>query len=85
MTCEIIFDKEAIKFLEKLPKNARERIFNKIIGAKERPELFFEKLSGRDDYKMRIGSYRAIADINRALKRISVTKIGHRRNVCKRI
>ncbi|MCX6800636.1 MAG: type II toxin-antitoxin system RelE/ParE family toxin [Candidatus Diapherotrites archaeon] len=85
MTYEIIFDKEAIKFLEKLLKNVRERIFNKIMGAKERPGLFFEKLSRRDDYKMRIGSYRAIADIDHTLKRISVTKIGHRRNVYKRI
>ncbi|MFA5358128.1 MAG: type II toxin-antitoxin system RelE/ParE family toxin [archaeon] len=83
MTYEIIFDKEAVKFLEKLPQNIRERIFNKIMRAKENPELFFERLSGRDDYKMRIGPYRAIADIMHSPDRICVTKIGHRRNVYK--
>ena len=82
---DIIFDEEAIDFLEKLPAQIKERIFNKIISAKENPLHFFERLEGRTDYKLRIGDYRIIADIEQNDKKIKVTRIGHRKNIYKKI
>ncbi len=82
---EIIFDNEAIDFLNKMPKDSKKRIFNKIISTKENPFHFFERLEGRKDYKLRIGDYRAIADINQANKIIEITLIGHRKNVYKKL
>ena len=76
---EVIFDKEPIKYLNKLEKQLKERIFNKIIETKPNPLHFFEKLENRTDYKLRIGNYRAIADIEN--NKIIITKIGHRKNV----
>ena len=61
---ELVFDEDIIDFLGKLPKELKERIFGKIIEAKENPFHFFERLAGRSDYKLRIGDYRVIADIN---------------------
>ena len=81
MTYEIIFDEEAIDFLNKLPKEIKSRIFSKILCAKENPYHFFERLKGREDYKLRIGDYRIIADIKEDSKRIQITIIGHRKNV----
>ncbi len=78
---ELIFDKKAANQLEKLPKEIRQRIFFKLIQAKEEPFHFFIRLEGREDYKMRVGDYRVIADINLKENRIEVTKIGHRRNI----
>ena len=72
------FDEEAIKFLEKLPFNIRQRIFNKIMSCSDEPFRYFHRLTGRTDYRLRVGDYRAIAEIN---SRIQVTFIGHRRNV----
>lgn len=80
----LIFDERAIDFLAELPKEVRERICRKIESAKENPLRHFERLEGREDYKLRIGDYRVIADINNALKRIEVTLIGHRKNVYKK-
>ncbi len=80
---ELIFDPEAVNFLEKLPKELRQRIFNKIISTKENPFHFFERLTARADYKLRIGDYRVIADINS--KRIEITRVGHRKNIYKQI
>lgn len=80
---EVIFDPEALDFLAKLPKELRERIFSKAISTKENPFHFFERLSGRADYKLRVGDYRVIANINE--KRIEITRIGHRRNIYKRL
>lgn len=82
---DILFDEEAIAFLEKLPAQIKERIFNKIISAKEHPLHFFERLEGRTDYKLRIGDYRAIADIEQNDKKIKVTRIGHRKNIYEKI
>ncbi len=78
---EVVFDPEAIEFLEKSNKDLAKRIWNKIMSTKENPHRFFERLTGRTDYKLRIGDYRAIADIDDKNKKIEITLIGHRKNV----
>ena len=82
---EIVFDPEAIDFLSKAPKSLKERIYNKVASTKENPHRFFERLTGRADYKLRVGDYRVIADINDNIKRIEVTLIDHRGRVYKRL
>ena len=82
---ELLFDEEAIEFLNKLPKDLKERIFNKLITAKENPFHFFERLTGREDYKLRVGDYRIIADIDQGNETIKVTIIGHRKNIYKNL
>jgi mRNA interferase RelE/StbE len=74
------FDEEAIRFLEKLPKEIRKRIYEKIMKASDNPYRHFERLVGRQDYKLRIGDYRAIADIDKSIR---ITYIGHRKDVYK--
>ena len=81
MTYRVIFDPEAIDFLEKAPKEISKRIWDKIISTKENPHHFFERLAGRKDHKLRIGDYRAIADIDDNEKRIEITLIDHRGRV----
>jgi len=81
MSFEVIFDPETIDFLNKLEKQIKERIYNKIISSSENPFHFFEKLAERSEFKLRIGDYRVIADINQSLNRIEIILIGHRKNV----
>ncbi len=82
---EVIFDPEAIDFLEKIEKQLAKRIWDKIMSTKENPHHFFERLAERQDYKLRIGDYRVIADIDDNKKRIEITLIGHRKNIYKNI
>ena len=82
---ELIFDEEAIKFLDKLEKSISKRIFNKIQETKEDPHRYFEKLTNRKEYKLRVGNYRVIADINDSKITIYVILIGHRKNIYKKI
>lgn len=81
----MFFDRKALSFLEGLPKELRERIFRKLAEAKEEPLRFFERLEGRPDFKLRVGDYRVVADINHDLGRIEVTLIDHRKRVYKRL
>ena len=78
---ELIFDPKAIEFLEKSERQLAKRIWDKLMSTKENPHHFFERLSGRSDYKLRIGDYRAIADIDDNKKIIKITFVGHRKNV----
>lgn len=72
------FDEDAIDFLNKLPKEIKERIFNKIVETKTNPFHYFERLAGRNEYKLRVGDYRVIAEIENEIR---VVLIGHRKNV----
>jgi mRNA interferase RelE/StbE len=76
---EILFDPLAIDFLEKQERSIRERIYVKINIAAKRPYHYFEKLAGKREFKLRVGDYRVIADIDKA--NIHIILIGHRKNV----
>lgn len=67
--------------LKKLPNEIQKRVINKLIVAQEDPFCYFIRLKGRQDYKLRIGDYRIIADINQVERTIKITKIGHRKNI----
>ena len=82
---ELIFDDESIEFLNNLPKEVKERIFNKLIFTKENPFHFFERLTERTDYKLRVGDYRIIADLDQGNNTIKITIIGHRKNIYKNL
>ncbi len=81
---EVFFDPEALEFLWKLDKSLAKRIWDEIITTKSEPHHFFERLVGRKDYKLRIGDYRVIVDINDSSKRIEITLIDHRKKIYKK-
>lgn len=83
MTYSLIYDSVALKTLSKLPQHVISRIVTKLKLAQEIPSHFFERLEGRNDYKLRIGDYRAIVDIDHGLQKITVTDVGHRNNIYK--
>jgi len=80
----VIFGEKAIEPLEKIEFKINKRIFNKIMSTKEQPFRYFEKLSYGEGYKLRVGNYRVIADIDEKSKIITVHVIGHRKNIYKK-
>ena len=82
---DVIFDKKSIEFLNSLDHKIKERIFKKIISAKEKPFRYFERLKNRDEYKLRAGDYRIIADIDGSSKIINIRLIMHRKDIYKRL
>ena len=57
----------------------------KIRQTKVDPFSYFDKLTGINAYKLRVGDYRVIADIDKTEIKIIVVKIGHRKNIYKRL
>ena len=56
-------------------------VYNKIISTKENPFHYFIRLEDRTEYKLRVGDYRVIADIDKAEIKILILQIGHRKNI----
>ena len=82
---ELVFDEKVLQYLEKLPRSISRRIFKKLQEIKENPHHFFVKLTNRSEYKLRVGDYRVIADIEDNKLMIYVVHADHRKNVYKRL
>jgi mRNA interferase RelE/StbE len=81
---EIIFSQKAKKQLFKLEKNIQERIITALERIRIRPEAYITKLVGDPGFKLRIGNYRVLMDINNNNLLILVIKVGHRKDIYKR-
>lgn len=78
---EIIFSLKAKKQFFKLEKIVQERIISALERIRIRPEAFIIKLVGDPGYKLRVGDYRIIMDIDKNNLLILIIKIGHRKNI----
>ncbi len=80
---ELIFSGIALKQLEKLPKEIQKRILATLERIRPRPESYLKKLIGVQGYRLRVGDYRVIVDVDGDRLAILVLKIGHRKNIYK--
>ena len=81
MTYQIFFTDKAKKQLEKLEKVNQERIVKSLERIRIRPEAYITKLVGDPGYKLRVGNYRVILEIEKEKLIILVLMIGHRKNI----
>ena len=81
---EIIFSNKAKKQLFKLEKSIQRRIIAALERMRIRPEAYITKLLGDPGYKLRIGDYRVIMDIDNNSLLILVIKVVHRKDIYKR-
>ena len=78
---ELKFDKKAINFLNKLEKKDKRRIWNKLQECKIDPFRYLKHLENIEGYKLRVGEYRIILDVEKTIKILNIVKIGRRKNV----
>lgn len=81
MTYEIIFSDQALRQLKKLEKTVQGRIIAALERIRIRPQAYVTKLVGDPGYKLRVGDYRIIMDIDNNKLTILVLKAGHRKNI----
>lgn len=85
MSYEIIFTDTSRKQFKKLEKDIQERIIKALERIRIRPEAHIKKLIGDPGYRLRVGEYRIILDIEKEKLIILVIKIGHRKNIYKKL
>ncbi|MEW6069038.1 MAG: type II toxin-antitoxin system RelE/ParE family toxin [Candidatus Thermoplasmatota archaeon] len=81
MTYEIIFSDKALKQLKKMERDVQERIIAVLERIRIRPEAYVTKLVGEYGYRLRVGDYRVIIDIDHYKLQILVLKVGHRKDI----
>ncbi|AAM03503.1 TPA: type II toxin-antitoxin system RelE/ParE family toxin [Methanosarcina acetivorans] len=83
MRFQIVWSKPAAEQLRKLDRPLAKRIFRKVSELQEDPFRYVTKLVGSPNYRLRIGDYGVILEIQGSLLVILVLKVGHRRDIYK--
>ena len=78
---EIVFSQKAKKQLFKLERSIQERIISALERIRIRPESYITKLVGDPGYKLRVGDYRVIMDLDKSKLLVLAIKIGYRKNI----
>jgi len=78
---DLIYSPDARAWLKSSQLLISQRIVRKLEDTRENPHHFFEKLVGLPYYKLRVGDYRVIADLQGKIQIIAVLRIEHRKKV----
>ncbi len=81
MPFEVVWSDSAAGQLKKLDRTVARRIFDKVGELRETPHRFVRKLANSPYYRLRVGDYRVILDIQETVLRILVLKAGHRKSI----
>jgi mRNA interferase RelE/StbE len=82
---EVEYTTSAFRQLQKLDRTVQARIVSGIDELPENPRpAGVEKLSGADGWRIRIGNYRVVYMIDDGQQIVTVTRVGHRREVYRR-
>ncbi len=78
----LTIEKSALKNLQKIPKSDQDNIVTAIqdLMFHQRP-IGSKKLTGRSGWRLRVGRYRIIYEINDTVYSILVIDIGHRKDI----
>ena len=87
MRYRIEFKRSAAKALKKIPKSDQKRIRDRIDSLAEKmPEPATTKMKGDNPFhRIRVGDYRIIYEIHGDILVIMILKIGHRKEVYRRL
>lgn len=80
-------ERAAQKTIDKIqPPATRRRIETKIVSLATDPRPHdCTKLTGADAYRVRVGDYRIVYDVADAVRIVTVTHVGHRREIYRNI
>ena len=85
MNWKILWHPQAIKNLDKLTHDLKDRVIKRVDKLQDNPFHFLEHYEGEDFYKLRIGDYRALVDVDFPNNIIKIQVFDHRKRVYKRI
>ncbi|MFT5516056.1 MAG: mRNA interferase RelE/StbE [Rhodothermales bacterium] len=82
MTYRVEILRRAVKSLKKLPTPEYERVRDAVrsLGEEPRP-AGCRKLIGRDGWRIRVGQYRVVYEIEDVIRIVTVLDLGHRKDI----
>jgi mRNA interferase RelE/StbE len=84
MTYQIIIPNSVQKQIKKLSKTIQDDIFECLVKMQTNPRPSgYLKMKNTEGYRIRLGDYRILYDIDDQAQKIKLRKIGHRRDIYK--
>ena len=80
---EILLTQKFQTQLQKLTKEVQKRIISGLKKIQIRPHYFVKRIVGTNYFRLRVGEYRVILDINNKELIIYALEVGHRKNIYK--
>ncbi len=84
MTFIVMLHPRVDRFIDKLERSVAERIRNKLRLLRDEPFRFLEHHEGADVFKLRIGDYRALIDVDSTKRIVYVRHLDHRKRIYKK-
>ena len=84
MSYEIYWHPNTRRLLRKLETKVSKRIINKIIKLKNNPFRYLEHYVGQSYFKLRIGDYRVLIDVDKKIKILKIMILDRRSRIYKR-
>ncbi len=84
MMFEVEYNSQSKKFLKNADKNLVERIIKKLEEVRENPFRYLEHYEGDKCYKLRIGDYRVLIDVDSEKRILLVRVLDKRGRIYKR-
>ena len=82
MSYEVRIVRSAEKEMDRLPGTVHARLSKRILSLQDNPRpRGVRKLSGRDEYRLRVGDYRILYLIDDRNHIVTILSVGHRREV----
>jgi mRNA interferase RelE/StbE len=85
MIFQVFLSRSALQELKKLPRSVAKRIMAKIAEMEEHlDQLDVKRLAGQRAFRLRVGDYRVIFDLDPPTTSINILKVAHRSVIYKR-
>ncbi|HMC12621.1 MAG TPA: type II toxin-antitoxin system RelE/ParE family toxin [Pirellulaceae bacterium] len=82
MSYQLFIHRSAEKALTAIPKDDHDAVMNAIVELANNPRPHrCKKLVDRDGWRIRVGSYGVIYEIDDSRRTVTIVKVGHRRDI----
>jgi mRNA interferase RelE/StbE len=80
---ELKYSEKSLRQLEKFDLTLRDRILKSLERIRIRPYSFIKRIVGSSYFRLRVGDYRIILDIQNKVLIIHIVEVGHRKKIYK--
>lgn len=84
MAWKVIWSEKSVKQLEKIDKKNAQRVYDAMLGCTQDPFKSMTRLTNSPFYRLRVGNYRIILDLQQSIMIIFVIEVDHRGRVYKK-
>lgn len=81
LSFQVEFSQLAAERFDKLGRSVQERLIRKLQQVAKNPRRYLSRLRGVDAFKIRVGDYRIIVDVDWEEETVYVLTLGHRRTI----